>query len=76
MEKILKNFNIKPCRVNLTKMEFSKIRIACSAHSSDRNEKLSCDLSQENTNTFSLKITRSTCDRNPIGNYIQVVVSR
>lgn len=67
IKKILKKFNIKPCHVNLTNTEFSKIRIACSAHSSEPNLKLSCDLKQENVNTFTLKITRTSSDDNGLG---------
>lgn len=65
--KLLQKFNIKPCQVNLTKMEFSKIRIGCSVKSSEPNVKLVCDLKQKNANTFTLKITRKTCADNGSG---------
>lgn len=51
---ILKKFNIKPCRVNLTKMEFSKIKIKCTANLSEPEVKLLCDLKQTNLNHFHL----------------------
>lgn len=59
IERFLKEFNIKPCKVKVTNMNFSKIGISCSATSSEPNVQLSCDLKQKNANTFSLKITRT-----------------
>lgn len=61
IEMFLEKFNIKSCRVNLTNMDFSKIRYGCTVKSSEPNVKLSCDLGQKNINTVTLKITRLTC---------------
>lgn len=46
--------------------EYSKIRITCSAYSSEPEVKLLCDLKQENVNTFTLKITEAARDRNEL----------
>lgn len=49
---------IRPCVVNLTRCNFSKIRIACTANVVETGEKLVCSLKQEQMNTFSIKIKR------------------
>lgn len=61
-EELLKEFNIKPCVINLDKADFSKIRIACSAVSNEVGVELSCRLVQEDTNTFSIQIKRKNND--------------
>lgn len=58
----LKQFGIKPCSVNLNRTVFSKIRIRCSAKSSEENVKLLCDLKQLDSNTFTIKLKRKIID--------------
>lgn len=59
---ILKNFKIKPISIKLDKLTFKKIRMRCTATSSEVNEKLTCDIKQELANTFSIKINRHKMD--------------
>lgn len=56
-EDILKDFDIKPCKVILERAIFSKIGISCSAHSSDGSI-LKCTLMQQDVNTISLTVKR------------------
>lgn len=58
----LKEFQIKPCAVNLSRTTFSKIGITCSAYSSESIVKLVCHLKQEDVNTFSLRIKHKRSD--------------
>lgn len=55
-------FQLKPCTVNLPITTFSKIRMKCSAYSTETNVILSCHLKQEDTNTFTLRIKRKEND--------------
>lgn len=57
-EKLLKKFGIKPCYVKLERIEFSGIRISCSELTSKKNINLKWSLTQDNLNTYSLKIKR------------------
>lgn len=57
-ELLLKQFNIKPCHVNLTQSKFSRIHLKCSATSSDERENLSFNFNQEDSNTISIKVKR------------------
>lgn len=59
IEKFDKNFN---CSVKLDRMIFKKIRIGCSAQSSEPGVNLSCVLKQVDVNTLSVKIKRKMCD--------------
>lgn len=59
-ESVLKAFGIKPCRVNMVRMNFSKIKINCSAQSS--GVELSCCLKQTDVNTFCLQVKRKNCN--------------
>lgn len=58
---ILKKFKIKPVSIKLDKVTFKKIRMRCTATSSD-HEKLTCIIKQEFANTFSIKINRLKMD--------------
>lgn len=65
-KRILSKYDIKPCLVKLTPLntvEFKKIKIKCKATSSDKNEKLLCDIGQQDGNTFSIKIKRLRADQ-------------
>lgn len=54
----LELFNIKPCALKLDRMEFKKIRMQCTATSLEQDVKLKCDITQKDTNTFSISIKR------------------
>lgn len=54
-KRLLKQFNIKPCRVHVESVNFSQIKMACSA-TDEKNNKLICDLKQTGMNSFILKI--------------------
>lgn len=66
-EDILKKFGIKPCSINLEKSDFSKIKMTCSAESTEENIKLFCDINQTDSNTFSIKIKRKIIDKESDG---------
>lgn len=57
----LKEFSVKKCNVDLPKITFSKIRIACTVEDSTGKNLLS-DLKQVDMNTFSIKIKRKKYD--------------
>lgn len=61
-EKLLNKFDIKPCRVKLQRIAISDIRISCSEQTTMENIDLKWSLTQENPNTFSLKIKRTLCN--------------
>lgn len=57
------------CKIVLTKAPlqfetYSKIKMNCAAYSSDKNEKLQCDIIQDvsNLNTFTIRVKRSKID--------------
>lgn len=64
---------MQPCRVNLVRANFSKIRIHCSAQSSEENVDLLCNLRQETANSFTLKIKRKLHDSNDDWTQIAIV---
>lgn len=64
---MLKQFGIKPCSVNLNKTVFSKIRITCSAESSEKHVKLLCDVKQVESNNFTIKIKQKIINDIDIG---------
>lgn len=55
----LKKYN---CSVRLERMNFSKIRIGCSANTTEPGVNLACSLKQTGTNTFFLQIKRKGDD--------------
>lgn len=62
-EDYLGTFQTKQCSVILVEPNFSKIRISCTAKSTEPGVKLSCYFHQEGLDTFSIKIKRRECDR-------------
>lgn len=58
----MENPILKSCSVKLTRQEYSKIRIECSATSSEKGVDLKCHLKQIGTNTFSITIKRKQND--------------
>lgn len=58
----MENPILKSCSVRLTRQEYSKIRIKCSATSSEKGVDLKCHLKQIETNTFSITIKRKQND--------------
>lgn len=54
-KRLLKQFNIKSCRVQLENLSFSKIRMACSA-TDEKNVKFICDVKQTGMNSFTIKV--------------------
>ncbi|XP_031625310.1 uncharacterized protein LOC116341966 [Contarinia nasturtii] len=60
---IVENFKIKPCEVRLERLFLSKIRIRCTATSSEKNDNLVCHIKQDEINTFSIRIKRKNVDR-------------
>lgn len=59
---ILKKYGIKPCSIVLDNLTFSKIRIKCSAESSEKTDKFSCAVNRVSNNVFSIKIKRKFVD--------------
>lgn len=57
-ETLVNKFGIKPCCVRLQRIAISDIRISCSEPTTKENIDLKWSLTQENPNTFSLKIKR------------------
>lgn len=62
---LFKKYKIKPCKVNLEKA-FARIRMTCSAESTESGEKMVCFLRQDKTNTnqFTIQIKRKKEIRN------------
>lgn len=56
---------MKPCSVNLNKIVFKEIRIKCTDPSSSKNVKISWDLKQRESNSFTLSIKRKVIDDDP-----------
>lgn len=56
LQKIMEEFEVKPCSVKLDRAIFSKINVRCSELN------LQCDMEQKNHNTFSIKIKRKMID--------------
>lgn len=54
----LKKFGIRECSVRLSRLSFSRIKIKCSAYSSEEGVQLKCNLTQEAANNFVLKVKR------------------
>lgn len=56
---LFKKFNIRPISIVLDKLKFTETKMKCTATSSDSNEKLTCYIEQEETNTFTIKVKRT-----------------
>lgn len=54
----IKMYNLKDCCVKLVRGNFSKIKIKCSAHTSEPDIDLKCNIIQDASNTFTVQIKR------------------